>query len=225
VKRLAELHRRNEGSRTRGRVGDATVALDADHPLARAERTLAIVRDQAVAVLVLLAVGPVLMVLNPRNGLAIVCCAAVVDAGLWAATRALVGARRNRIHDALLAGSAPPVAVVQAEVQRLLEPAHTAKLADLLERALDEGTRWHDFAVASRPPYGVRNLPPHAAVIHEISSSLRMPTASARGVVLIERLMRGGYGSALYDGTPDSLARELGRIRYEVSHANTPRNL
>jgi hypothetical protein len=28
--------------------------------------------------------------------------------------------------------------------------------------------------------------------------------------------MRGGYGSALYDGGPDWLRRELGRIRFEI---------
>ena len=33
---------------------------------------------------------------------------------------------------------------------------------------------------------------------------------------MLSRLMRGGYGSALYEGRPVWLRQELGRIRFEI---------
>ena len=49
---------------------------------------------------------------------------------------------------------------------------------------------------------------------HAVTRLVRDPRTSVRGVALLDRLVCGGYSSALYAGCPDRLARELGRIRF-----------
>jgi hypothetical protein len=48
-----------------------------------------------------------------------------------------------------------------------------------------------------------------------IATALRDQPPSPRPVVMVERLVRGGYGATVYDADPDWLRRELGRICYE----------
>jgi hypothetical protein len=55
-----------------------------------------------------------------------------------------------------------------------------------------------------------------APAILAIAGALRAGRASPRAIVMLERLMRGGYGSALYEGRPAWLRQELGRIRFEI---------
>jgi hypothetical protein len=111
---------------------------------------------------------------------------------------------------------------VMAEVRRLSAPAYRERLATSLERALHDGEHWHEFMPAARPPCGVRNLPAHGATIHEIACRLRADRPSVRGVVLVERLQRGGFGSALYYGDRLWLSVELNRIRFELSTRELP---
>jgi len=161
--------------------------------------------------------APAATLVEPEIGYAMFAGAGLTGLGVCLADRILGYVRRERIHDMLVAGEVPSLASVVAEARRLGDPRHREQLAAALERALDEGRRWYEFMPASRPPSGVRHLPQHAGAIEDISTALRHDSASVRGVVMVERLMRGGYGSAIYGSEADWLRRELGRIRFELT--------
>jgi hypothetical protein len=206
-------------SRPAGSIEETMVALGPGHPLARVERAVGWLRDQAWACAGIAVAAAVVVPVDRIGGLAVLGVSLLAEAVVWTVIGGYTLRRRRLIHDLFAAGCAPPLASVRAEAGRLLDPAHRRRLAGLLERALDEGERWYEFTPASRPPYGVRWLPEHAAAIHEIADGLRRPGATPRSVVLVERLMRGGYGSAIYERPGDWLGCELRRIRYELASA------
>jgi hypothetical protein len=102
------------------------------------------------------------------------------------------------------------------ELHRLGGRANRERRAAALERALADGSRWSEILPASRPPPGARDLPANSPAILAIAQALRTGRASPRAIVMVERLMRGGYGSALYEGGPAWVRQELGRIRFEI---------
>jgi hypothetical protein len=223
MKRPIELPRLPD-LRSRSPIDETCRALGADHPLAQVERRIAWLRDQVAVSLSIAVAGAILITADRRLGVAIVIASAAAEAGFALVLAAAMSARRDLIHELFLRGTAPRIRAVAAEAHRLHDATHRSKLAEQLERALDEGLRWHEFMPASRPPYGVRNLPRHAPVVRDIAAGLRADTPSTRALVLVERLMRGGYGSAIYDGGGDWLALELARIRYELTASmNHPR--
>jgi hypothetical protein len=63
-----------------------------------------------------------------------------------------------------------------------------------------------------RPPSRIE-----CAAIRAIVRDLRGDGVSPRAVILVDRLIEGGYGGALYEGGLDRLRRELGRIRFELA--------
>jgi hypothetical protein len=142
---------------------------------------------------------------------AAVCCASLLGVG-WL----LDAMRRWRIHDLILRSGWVESESFADELGRLRRRSNCDRLATGLERALADGCRWAELLPASRPPPGARHLAANAAAIGAITAGLRAGHASPRAIVMLERLMRGGYGSALYGGGPEWLRRELGRIRFEI---------
>ena len=191
--------------------------LGADHPLARVETALAGTRNQAVVCAVLIAGSPVMLVAGRDVWFATVASAVLVALGVGASALALRAARRARVHDLILACAAPDIDAVRDEVRRLRSEHHRLLLASAIERAFADGEHWHEFMPAARPPHGVRHLPAHASAVREIARGLRESNASARAIVMVERLATGGYGSALYEADQVWLGRELRRIRYELA--------
>ncbi len=190
--------------------------LGEGHPLAAVETSLASARTQAVVCLALILGSPVMLVAGRDVWFATVASAALVEAGIGVAILSFRAARRQRIHDMIVAGDVADIDVVHAEVRHLRSDNHRQQLAGALERALADGEHWHEFMPAARPPIGVRNLPAHAAAIRGIAHGLRDREAPIRAIVLVERLAAGGYGSALYEADQAWLGRELTRIRYEL---------
>lgn len=198
-------------------VRDATRTLGDGHPLAAAERSIVVLKQQAVVCLGLLLGAPATAVAMDRaSATALFVAAAIVEAGLCGGIALMRIARRGRIHDLIVAGTTPDLGVVRDEIRHLRSEGHRLMLASSIERALADGERWHEFMPAARPPHGVRNLPVHADAVHDIARGLRGESASARAIVLVERLATGGYGSALYGADRIWLGRELTRIRYEL---------
>jgi hypothetical protein len=193
-------------------------ALGAEHPLARAERAVEVAREIALDASALLIVSPFLILVGASPAIAVARSAALVTIASWVAVMALVGHRRRRVHDVIVAGPRPASRVVRLEIRRLTEPAHCAKVAAALDSALYQGLHWHTYLPASRPPPGVRNLPPNAPVIRQITACLRTGRASPRAMGLLDRLVQGGYGGAVYQYGPEWARRELGRIRFELLH-------
>ena len=102
------------------------------------------------------------------------------------------------------------------ETARLQSAALRARLRASLAHALHDAEHWDQLLVASRPPWGVRRLRAHAALVHAIIDALDAPGPhSLRATVLLERLIKGGYGSALYESDSDWLTHELARIHYD----------
>ncbi len=190
--------------------------LGEDHPLTSVETSLQSVRNQALVCVVLIVGSPAMLLAGREVWAATVASAILAAVGAAVVLASLRHVRRQRIHDLIVAGSVPDLDIVRAEVRRLRSGAHRRRLADALEHALTDGERWHEFLPAARPPVGVRNLPAHAASIRDVARGLRDHDASARAIVMVERLAAGGYGSALYEADQAWLGRELTRIRYEL---------
>jgi len=190
--------------------------LGAGHPLTRAQLAVDVATDLAVHASALLFAAPCLTLVSRSVAGATEASAAVVAAALWG-TVALIGAcRRERVHDLILAGAPSGLEVIRSEIRRLLDPTHCARIGATLDAALHEGEHWHEYLPASRPPAGVRHLPPNGWLIRDITARLREAPASPRAMVLLHRLVQGGYGAAVYQGGPEWARRELGRIRFEL---------
>jgi hypothetical protein len=196
---------------------DTVRALGAGHPLARVQHAVTVATRQAATASALLAASPCIGLVSRGLAVATAAAATLVTVILCGAVAALGVRRRARVQDVILRGGASTAELVRDETARLLAPVHRARVAGRLARALYEGEHWEEYLPASRPPEGVRHLRPNAHVIHEIVSGLDGDTASARAVILLERFLQGGYGAAIYQsGGPDSVRRELGRIRFEL---------
>jgi hypothetical protein len=109
-----------------------------------------------------------------------------------------------------------PLEEISREAHRLVTPGHRARLAERLERALDEAVRWHQLPVASRPAPEIRRLCGFAAEVRAIAGQLRSGQSALPGLALLELFLTGGYGSALYTGDEDVVREHLWRIRYLI---------
>lgn len=185
-------------------------------PLGGVDEAIRRVRRQAYVAGGCAAASVPVAALDPRAGASVALAAAVWAAVLLAANGILGAVRRDRIHEVILSRGSAGCASFAHEVRRLGRASNRERLAAGLERALADGRRWAELLPASRPPPGARNLPANAAAIAAIAAGLRANHAPVRAIVMLDRLMRGGYGSALYDAGPDWLRRELGRIRFEI---------
>jgi hypothetical protein len=175
-----------------------------------------VTRRRAAASALLIA-APCLGLVSRNLAIATAASATLVTSVLCAAVVVLDSHRRRRLQELILEGSPPGLGLVEDEIRRLVDPARRAQLALAIERALYEGEHWHEYLPASRPPHGVRHLPANRALISQIATGLRGEDVSPRAVILLDRLIQGGYGAAIYHGGEDWLSRELGRIRFELA--------
>jgi hypothetical protein len=197
------------------RVREAA-ARGPEDPLGQIGRTISLLRRQAWASIAAAAASAGAAGLDRRAGVAGALAGVGCAALLAAAACVLAAVRRCRIHDMILARTRVECGAFARELERLGGRSNRERLATALERALADGRRWSELLPASRPPPGARDLPANAAAILTIAGALRAGRASPRAIVMLERLMRGGYGSALYEGRPAWLRQELGRIRFEI---------
>lgn len=198
---------------------DLVRSLGADHPLARAQHAVDVATHLAIEASAVLAAAPCVILVSRRHGVAAAASAALAAAAFWGVVALLRTCRRQRVHDLILTGAAPALPLIQLESRRLVDPARRAAVAGALEAALYEGLHWHEYLPASRPPPGVRHLPPNDRLVHEVTSCLRDGPVTPRAMVLLDRLIQGGYGAAVYQGGPEWVRRELGRIRFELAEA------
>lgn len=182
----------------------------------RAQRAVGIARRHALSGSAVLAAAPSLALVSRSLAVATAASAALVTSMLCAAVAMLGSHRRERIHDLILRGSPPALELIRDEVRCLLDLDHRLHVAHALDRALYDGEHWHDYLPASRPPQGVRHLPPNGPLIRQITADLRGERVSPRAVILLSRLIQGGYGAAIYQSGPEWVSRELGRIHFEL---------
>jgi hypothetical protein len=196
----------------------ADALLGPDHPLPRAARTLAAVRRQLLVCTTFVLALAIAFRSDPARGAWLITSAAAVAlvlAGLvvWLRDECRRRAREVIIHH----GAGLAVPEVEAEAGRLARIEHRRRVAARLESALDSAERWWQISPALRPPPTVRNMLPHREAAVAAIELLRSDHASPRGVALVERLLDGGYGSALYLGDERCVGEELRRAVFELT--------
>jgi hypothetical protein len=202
------------------KVSRAPLVLGRDHPLSRMAALVWVLAWQMAAGSGAAVVGALGAAAGRSWGIRLLSAALVMElvlAMLYTLARQL---QREQVLRLIAAGRARlPVGEISREAQRLAPPGHHSQLAERLERALDEAVRWDQLPVASRPPPEIRLLCAFTPEVRGIAGQLRSGRPALPGVALLELLLTGGYGSALYAGDQDLLRQYLWRIRYLISPA------
>ena len=192
--------------------------LGEDHPLLRAARMLAAVRRQTWVCAAFLLALAVAFRSHPARGAWLIGSAGVVALVLSGLALWLRDECRRRARDVIIDyGTGIAVPEVEAEADRLAGVEHRRRLAARLASAVDAAERWAEISPASRPPPTIRNVLPHREAALTVIALLGGERASVRGVALVERLLDGGYGSALYMGNARGVGEELRRAVFELS--------
>jgi hypothetical protein len=185
-----------------------------DHPLSRLAMLAKVAAWLAVAASAAVTAAALGAAERAAWGIPMLCAALVAELVLVMLVALARQLRREHVLRLIASGrSRLPVEEIAREAQRLVTPAHRASLAERLERALDNALRWHQLPVATRPPPGITLLCGFAPEVRAITGQLRAGQLALPGVALLELLLAGGYGSALYAGDQDLLREYLGRIR------------
>ena len=126
--------------------------------------------------------------------------------------------RQRRIHARNVIIERGPLDLphVQLEITRLGALRYRAGLGERLRQAVADAESWHSLLIASRPPIGILELLPHAALVREIAERLAADSANVRGIALADRLLDDGYASPLYAGDGYRLRCALRQILYEL---------
>jgi hypothetical protein len=197
----------------------ASLVLGGDHPLSRAATVVHALVRQVTATSGVVALGVLAVAAHRTCGIRLLCAALIVELTLVGILALAQQVQRERVLRLIASGHAQlPVEEVACQARRLATPRHHAQLARRLERGLEEAICWHQLAVASRPPPGIRLLCAFAPEVHAIVDQLRSGKAALPGVALLELFLIGGYGSSLYAGDRDALREQLWRIRSLLSH-------
>lgn len=195
-------------------MGSSTL-LGPDHPLARAESLLRLLRGQlAVTVLLGVACVPGSAVLGSA-ALHLAIGAAALSLVLLGAVLLARASLRERALELIASGREElPLPAVESERDRLSDRGYRRRLASTLDviNAEPAPRDWWSPIVADREAvHGAR------AELAEIARLLReLPNVRARGVALVTRLVRDGATSPLYQGPAPRLREELGRIRHAL---------
>jgi hypothetical protein len=189
--------------------------LGSEHPFTRANETLGVFRRQLGAVGVLLLVSVGALILGVGQALTLAIGSAIVMLVLAALAGEQWDRRRFAARQLVLDGrESLPLAPVQRERRRLLEPRTRHYVARSFERVLQHVTRRPAPVPASvRPLFDVGTVASVTEDLREIVRLLHRGVAHARGVALAERLLTEGV-SPLYGYDAIALRDELRRVRY-----------
>lgn len=210
---LSKLHA-NAPARQQRPPRAATV-LGPGHPVARAALARHVLGCQVAVAGALVVVSFIDAIARSGAAVAFLSSAAVVELGLLCAFAFAYLRLRERARDYIAdVDDCVAIAEIAAERARLASVHQREQLARNLERAMHAAEHWHELSITSRPPPTVRHLLGCIESARDVALLVRDPTTRVRGVALLDRLVCGGYSSALYAGCPDLLARELARIRF-----------
>lgn len=189
--------------------------LGKDHPLVRMDEATTAVERQALVCAAFLLATVAAAYPDIARAAWLAGSAAAVDLTLVALVALLRHERRIHARNVIIERGPLHLPRVQLEITRLADVRHRAKLTQRLRRAVDDAEGWDSLLVASRPPVGILELLPHAALAREIASHLDTNHPNVRGVALVDRLLGDGYSSPLYVGDGYRLQCELRRILFE----------
>ena len=191
--------------------------LGADHALARAVALAHAVTRQVVATSGALALGVLAVAEGGSWGWRLFGAACIVEMTLLGIAVSVRQVQREHVLQLIATGLARlPLEEVSREAGRLASPGHAQQLAARLERTFQDAGGWLEFAVASRPPAGIRTLwlfgPEVDAILEQLRDRPGLP-----GLASLELMLIGTHESALYAGDERALREQLWRIRRLLS--------
>jgi hypothetical protein len=204
--------------RTVGQPGsDRSVAeglLGAGHPLAGALRRSKTGFEQLVWVTAVQAAGVVFLFGNHGFGLFLAIAGLVVQLALACRLAALRARRRELCLELIIGGrQGLPLACLERESRRLLEPRTLERLARSVDEIATIAARPLPVHPANRPLFNVCVIRRVAPELRQIASLLRGAAPCARGVAAVEWLLTSS-ATPLYGPEVEPLRQELGRARY-----------
>jgi hypothetical protein len=203
------------------RAPRSPAVLGEGHPLGRTIALRRTILRQATATSTMVGLGVVAVLEGYHWGARLLGAASLVELTLLGIFALVRQVQREHVLRLIAAGrGAPCLPEVSCETSRLASPQHMEELASRLERTLDDARRWHELAVASRPPPGLRLLCEFGAEVDTIVGQLRAGDASLPGLALLELMLSGGYESTLYAGDRNALREQLWRIRLLLSRSD-----
>jgi hypothetical protein len=197
----------------------ASALLGSDHPLARATEALDSVIRQSLAVPAVLVGNVIDLMLGRTWAATLTASAAIVLVGLTAIAGACKQTQRDRALALILQGrESVPIAAVQRQRRRLLEPRTRTTLARNLAIMIDQASTRRGLLACGICPLFDR------AVVRAVADDLRAIVqlldcehTPVRGVALVEHLLTDAF-SPLYGNQAEPLRQELHRI----GHLLTP---
>ena len=192
----------------------AEALLGASHPLVGLLRHSDRAFEQLVSVAAVQAAGVVSLVGNVRFGPSLAIAGVVVQLGLGCRLAALRASRRELCLELIVAGRhGLPLACIDRERRRLLDPRTLERLARSIDEMLEIAARPRPVHPANRPIFYVRVVRRVAPELRHIASLLRGDAPCVRGVAAVEWLLTSP-ATPLYGVHVEPLRHELGRARY-----------
>jgi hypothetical protein len=195
-------------------AGVAEACLGARDPLVGVLRRSDTVLEQLVSVTAVQAAGLVFLSGELKFGLALALAAVVVQLGLGCRLAALRARRRELCLELIVAGrQALPLACVDGQRRRLLDPRARERLATSIDEIVNTASRPLPLHPAVRPIFYVGVIRRVAPELYQVASLLRGDAPCVRGVAAVEWLLTSP-ASPLYGVDVEPLRQELGRVRY-----------
>jgi hypothetical protein len=196
---------------------DGTLAerlLGASHPLVGVLRNSDTATQQLVSVTAAQAASLVFLAGDLRFGLSLAIAGVLVQIGLGCRFAALKARRRELCLELIIGGrQALPLACVDRERRRLLDPRTSKRLATSVDEMLEIAARSLLVHPAVRPICYVRVIRRVAPELRQVASMLRGGATCVRGVAAVECLLTSP-ASPLYGVEVEALRQELGRACY-----------
>lgn len=199
------------------------LVLGPDHALSRSAELAHTLTLQAIATAAATGAGAVAVAERRAWGATLLIAAVLAELTVLAVLAIARQVQREAVLRVIAEGEETlPLNAVARQARRLASPRYRAELTCRLLRALADARRWHQIAVASRPPEGVKILKRYAREIDEIVETLHGRQPALCGVAALELFLIGGYGGALYTGDAVELQQQLWRIRYLLNPGPGP---
>jgi hypothetical protein len=192
----------------------AEALLGGGHPLVRAMSRSAVARERAVVVAGLTCVAAAGVLRGVPGALALLVAAAVVQVLIAAQLALLVDRRRDCARDVIIEGRGElPIDAVERERTRLEDPAWQEELARDIDHMRDIAAQCATWPPAARPFFVARVVAAVEPELGRVAARLQTGAADARGVAMLERLIRHGE-SVLYGDDVRPLREELRRVLF-----------
>jgi hypothetical protein len=214
MRRPPGIAARAGGARSR----PSSAILGSDHPLARATETLDGVVRQWLAVAAVLVGSFTDLTMGRAWAAPLAASASVVLLALTAIAAACRQSQRDQALAVILEGrDSVPVAAVQRQRRRLLDPQTRTTLARNLAVIIDQASTRRGLSACRIQPLFDRGV--ITAVADDLRTVIRLLGSDhpqVRGVALVEHLLTNAF-SPLYGSQVEPLRQELHHVRHRLT--------